>query len=154
MTEEIGGANTPDAANQLGDTPAPAAEVTATTGTDSPFSSSEGMVSFGGGLLIAAYVIFEFIWEEYFFSFFLVLLAVLAVVLPRASRAFVEKIAPLSVLMKAVGYMIAIIGILTITWDIRHATSVLDDVPEILGALVAYAGFAIAYLGARSIEVD
>jgi hypothetical protein len=154
MTEEIGGENTPDAADRMGSTPVPSGEGYAGAGTASPFSSGEGMVSFGGWLLIAAYVIFEFIWEEYFFSFFLVLLAVLAVVLPRASRAFVEKIAPLSVLMKAVGYMIAIIGILTITWDVRHATSALDDVPEILGALVTYAGFAIAYLGARSIEVD
>jgi hypothetical protein len=153
MTDETGAGSIPDAPEPM-ESAAPIAEGPGAAQGDSPFSSSEGMVSFGGGLLIAAYVIFEFIWEEYFFSFFLVLLGVLAVVLPRASRAFVEKIAPLSVLMKAVGYMIAIIGILTITWDIRHATSALDDVPEILGALVTYAGFAITYLGARSIEVD
>ncbi len=119
MTEGTG-AN-PEASEPQVATPAPETEGTTTESSDL-FSSSEGMVSFGGGLLIAAYVIFEFIWQEYFFSFFLVLLAVLAVVLPRTSRAFVEKIAPQSVLLKAVGYMIAIIGVLTITWDIRHAT--------------------------------
>lgn len=154
MTEEAGGANTPEASEPLGATPAPATEGTATTGSNDLFSSSEGMVAFGGGVLIAAYVIFDFIWAEYFVGFLVTLLAVLAVVLPRASRAFVEKIAPLPVLMRAVGYTLAVLGVLAITSDIRYVTSALDDVPEILGALVTYAGFAIVYLGARSIEVD
>ena len=80
------------------------------------------------------------------------MLAVLAVLLPRISRESVEKIADVSVLMKAVGYGLAIIGAFTIIEDLRFLDSALDDFTEIIGALVAYAGFILAFLGARSID--
>lgn len=153
MTEETG-ANTPEASEPLGATPAPATEGTATTESKDLFSSSEGMVSFGGGLLIVAYLLFGLILNDYWVDWIALLFAVFAVLIPRANRHFIEKFAPMNAVMKALGYTIGIIGIFAVTANIRFASSQLDDFTEILGALVAYAGYVLAYLGARSIEVD
>lgn len=153
MTEETG-ANTPEASEPLGATPAPATEGTATTESKDLFSSSEGMVSFGGGLLIAGYLLFGLILNEYWVGWMALLFAVFAVLIPRVDRQFIEKFAPLNAVMKAVGYTIGIIGVFAVVENIRFASSQLDDFVEILGALVAYAGYVIAYLGARSIDVN
>lgn len=153
MTEEAG-ASTPEAPEPLGATPAPATEGTAPTEGNEMFSSSEGMVSFGGGLLIAGYLLFGLILNDYWVGWLALLFAVLAVLVPRANRSFIEKFAPLNAVMKAVGYTIAIVGVFAVIENIRFAGSALDDFTEILGALVAYAGYAIAFLGARSIEIN
>lgn len=116
------------------------------------FSSSEGMVAFGGGLIVAGWVLFEIILNDYYTAWVTLLLAVLAIMLPRASRVFVDKFAPMSALMKAVGYMIVILAAISLVEDIRFASSALDDFTEILGALVLYGGSAIAWLGARAID--
>ncbi len=75
-----------------------------------------------------------------------------AVVIPRMDQEFVEKIAKPAVLMKVIGYTLGIIGLLTIIEDLRFFDSAPDDALEIIGALVAYAGFVLAFLGARSIK--
>jgi hypothetical protein len=110
------------------------------------------MVAFGGGLIVAGWVLFEIILNDYYTAWVTLLLAVLAIMLPRASRAFVDKFAPMSALMKAVGYMIVILAAISLVEDIRFASSALDDFTEILGALVLYGGSAIAWLGARAID--
>jgi uncharacterized membrane protein len=154
MTEELGGGGDREAPEPLEPTPSPEVEGTAPSEDGDFFSSSEGMVSFGAGLILAAYVIFDLIWAEYAVRYLAILFAVLAVALPRVNRSFTDRIAPLAVLMRSLGYLLLIIGVVTLAENLRHAGSVLDGVPEILGALVAYAGFAIAFVGARSIEVD
>lgn len=116
------------------------------------FSSSEGMVTLGGAVIIAGYLIFGVIFNEYWTGSVALLAAILAVLLPRANRGFVEKIAPLSTLMKAVGYIIGIWAVVELVENIRFANSAIDSFPEILGALVLFGGSAIAYMGARSIE--
>lgn len=116
------------------------------------FSSSEGMVAFGGGVIVAGWVFFEIILNDFYTAWVTLLLAVLAIMLPRASRTFVEKLAPLSTLMKAVGYMIVILAAFSLIENIRFASGALDDFTEILGALVLYGGSAIAWLGARAID--
>ncbi len=81
-----------------------------------------------------------------------VLLAIMAVTIPRANRSFIEKIAPVDAAMKAVGYLLGLFGIVLIATDLRFASSALDSAVEIIGALVAYAGYVAGFLGARSID--
>lgn len=134
---------TPDATG-----PTPAQPTSASVGS----RSGAGMVAVGGMAVIAGYVVFGLILNEYWVAWLPLLLAIVAVLLPRIDTSFVEKIAPLGAATKAVGYLLAIIGAVAILEDIRFAGSQLDSFVEILGAVVAYAGYAAAYLGARSID--
>lgn len=115
-------------------------------------TSGASLVMIGGGLLIVGYLLFGLILNEYWVSWLPLLLAIIAVLLPRIDRSFVEKFAPIGAVTKAVGYLLAIMGVVSLAEDIRFAGSQLDSFVEILGAIVAYAGFAAAYLGARSID--
>ena len=155
MTEENNGADSSDATETTSTTsePVPPAGTEPAVGAQM-FSSSEGMVALGAGLLIASYLIFGLILNDYWVGWMALLFAVFALLLPRVDRGFVEQIAPLPVLMKAVGYTIAILGVFAIVEDIRFAGSALDSFSEILGALLAYGGYAIVFLGARMIKTD
>lgn len=121
-------------------------------GSAAAFSSSEGMVALAGGLLILGWLIFGVLLNDYWISWIPLLLAILAVFLPRIDRDLPERIAPLPVLMKIIGYAIALIGVVAIIEDIRFSGSVFDEFTSILGALLSYAGYALAFLGARGIE--
>ncbi|REK22646.1 MAG: hypothetical protein DWQ40_02985 [Actinobacteria bacterium] len=154
MTEENTGADSSDATEPTSTTSEPVAAGTEPAVGAQMFSSSEGMVALGAGLLIASYLIFGLILNDYWVGWMALLFAVFALLLPRVDRGFVEQIAPLPVLMKAVGYTIAILGVFAIVEDIRFASSALDSFSEILGALLAYGGYAIVFLGARMIKTD
>lgn len=116
----------------------------------SDFSSGEGMVAMAGLILLANFLIFELIMAEYFISYPLLLLAVGAAILPRLRRESVEAFHPLGHIMKVIGYSIVILGVFEILDDIRFDGY--DEAAAIIGALVAYAGYAVAFLGARSIK--
>jgi hypothetical protein len=62
------------------------------------------------------------------------------------------KIAPVPVVMKSLGYAIAIYGAIALIYDLRYIGDALDEVSEVIGALVSYAGYLLAFLGARSIK--
>jgi hypothetical protein len=118
---------------------------------ESPFSSGEGMVALGGAIVALVWLVFELALRDYFISTVVLVLALIAVILPRMNRDFVEKIAPLGTLMKMVGYLLALAGLLEILDDLRFS-GFDDGFTDIVGALGSYAGYAIAFLGARSIE--
>ncbi len=124
--------------------PAPAAAA------ENMFSSGEGMVAFGGILVLLVWLIFEVFTDDYSVATLAVVLAIVAAVLPRVNRESVEKIASLPVMMKVTGYLLAITGLTEIIFDIE--AGVFDGFLTVLAALVAYAGYAVAFLGARSIE--
>lgn len=117
------------------------------------FTSGEGLVAFAGIVLVAAWLIFGVLANTYWVAWLAVVPAIVVALLPRLDRARVERYHPLPLMMKALGYVIAIVGVLTIIEDVRFAGSALDEVFEVIGALVTYAGFAMAFLGARQIEV-
>ena len=119
-------------------------------GTTGDFSSGEGMVALAGIILLGNFFVFELIMGEYFISYVLLLLAVAAAVLPRLRRESVEAFHPLGHFMKVIGYAIVVLGAFEILDDIRFDGY--DEAADIFGALVAYAGYAVAFLGARSIE--
>lgn len=116
------------------------------------FSSSEGTVALGGGVVLAGWFLFDVILNDFFTDWLILLFAALALLLPRANRAFVEKFAPLGALVKATGYLMALTAAFSLVENIRYASGNLDDFVEILGALVLYAGAGIALMGARSID--
>ena len=117
---------------------------------DKIFSSGEGMVTLGGAIILAIWIIFEFFLEEYGIPVTTLVLAAIAVVLPRIDRDLVEKLADLPVLMKILGYVLAIAGVFQVITDLRFGQ--FNEFVEILAAIGAYIGFAVAFLGARSIE--
>jgi hypothetical protein len=148
MTEETGGTGAPE---PMG-TPAATPEAAVNPVQNLLGSGGEGLVTLAGWVLIGTYIIFGLFINEYWIGWLTLLPAVLAVVLPRAS--FVERIASMPVLLKSIGYIIAILGLFTLIEDLRFATSAYDEFVDILGSLAAYAGFVLAFLGARSIDVN
>lgn len=142
MTSESGPPAVPE------DTPSRAA-----TGSTSGFGTPTGMVFLGGSILIGTYVIFGLILNDYWVSWLAMLLAIGSFLVVRADKAFIEKLAPIPVLVKIIGYLLAVIGLLALVEDIRFADGTLNEFPDVIGALAAYAGYLIAFLGARSIKV-
>lgn len=116
------------------------------------FTSGEGLVAFAGMVLVAVWLIFGVLANTYWVGWLAVMPAIAVIVLPRLERASVERFHPLSLLMKVLGYAIALVGALTIIENIRFAGSALDEVLEVFGAIAAYAGFVMAFVGARQIN--
>jgi hypothetical protein len=116
------------------------------------FSTGQGMVALGSLLLIGVEVVFGLILDDFYISTTALLLAVVAALIFLGRRRTAEKLASSAVLMKALGYLLAILGVFALVYDLRYASSSLDDFTEIIAALVSYGGFALAFMGARSIE--
>ncbi len=138
----------PDPPDQGGTEAAPAASEPT---SDSDFSGGEGMVAVAGLILIGVWLIFEVILSEYGVPTIAILFAVAAAALPRLNRDSVEKVHRLNVLMKIIGYGLAVIGLTEIISDLRN--EVFEDFVTVLGALGAYAAYLMALLGARSIKL-
>lgn len=115
------------------------------------FTSGEGLVAFAGMVIIAVWIIFSILATEYFISFLTLLLATAAAVLPRLDRSDVERVHPLPVVMKVLGYSIALLGIFTVVEDIRFEA--LDEVWAIIGGVITYGASIMAFVGARQIKI-
>lgn len=115
------------------------------------FTSGEGLVAFAGMVVIAVWVIFAIILNEYFINWLMLVLAVAAAVLPRVDRDQVEKLHPLPVLLKVAGYGIALIALVELISNIRYG--VLDNVASILAGLITYVAGLMAFVGARQIKI-
>lgn len=118
--------------------------------TGSDFSSGEGMVALAGMIMLGVWLIFDVFLDEYGLSDLEFLMAVAVVVVPRLNAASVEKVNAVSTIMKLVGYAIAIVGAFYVIGAIE--SGFYDDALTIIGALITYAAYAVAFLGARSIE--
>ena len=115
------------------------------------FTSGEGLVALGGLVVVAGYIIFEVIVTEYFTDWLPLMLAIAVAVLPRLNRETVEKVHPLAVMMKTLGYALGVLGVLALINDLRFENY--DDFASVLGALALYAGAALALVGARQIKI-
>lgn len=115
------------------------------------FTSGEGLVAFAGIVIITVWVIFSIIVTEYFISWLMLSLAVAAAILPRLNRDTVERVHPLPVLMKVIGYAIALIGVFALVEDVRFGEY--EDIGDILGALATYAAAVMAFVGSRQIKI-
>ena len=114
------------------------------------FTSGEGLVAFAGMVLLAVWVIFDIIVDEYGMDNLVPVLATVAILLPRLDRAKVERLLPLPMAMKLTGWAIVLIGIVEVIIDVRF--NAYEDFAGIIGALGAYAGYAMAFVGARQIS--
>lgn len=115
------------------------------------FTSGEGLVAFAGMILIAIWIIFDLAINNYGMDNTIAVIASLAVILPRLDRGKVERIQPLPVLMKIVGWALAIFGVIEFLTDVRGGQ--LDELGTVLAALIAYAAYVMAFIGARQIEI-
>lgn len=113
------------------------------------FTSGEGLVAFAGMVLLAVWLIFDVIVNEYGMDNLIPVLATVAIMLPRLDRGKVERVLPVPVAMKLIGWAIVLVGIVEIVLDVRF--NAYEDFASILGALGAYAGYAMAFMGARQI---
>lgn len=118
--------------------------------TGSDFSSGEGMVALAGMIMLGVWLIFDVFLDEFGLASIELLLATAAVVVPRLNPAAVEKVHAVSTIMKVIGYAIAIVGAFFVIEAIEEGFY--NDALTIIGALITYAAYAVAFLGARSIE--
>lgn len=116
----------------------------------SDFSSGEGMVALAGLIVLAVWLLFEVFLDDYSISQVGILLAVAAVLLPRLNRDSVERVLPLGLLMKIIGYTMVLNGVIEIIADIE--VGIYNSGSTVVAALISYAAYALAFMGARSIE--
>lgn len=102
------------------------------------------------GAVLEVYFLFELITGEYFQSWITLVVAAAILLLPRVNRSASGKNASSPVLLKALGYVVAMTGLLVALNELRFGQ--LDEAVEIVGALVAYAGYVLSLLGARGIK--
>ena len=112
--------------------------------------SGENLVSLGALLIVGSWLIFEVIAEDYFVTTVAVAVGLLILVLPRIDADAITAIAPLSIILKLAGYALAAIGIVEVIDEIQ--AGVFDGGGStIAGALIAYAGYVLAFFGARKV---
>lgn len=116
----------------------------------SDFTGNEGMVAIAGLILLAVWLVFEVIMGEYGVPTLGVVMAAAAALLPRLNRESVEEVHRLDVLMKILGYGLAIVGLTEIIDDLRFGN--FEDFISVVAGLAAYAAYAMAFLGARAIK--
>lgn len=113
--------------------------------------SGDTLVTWGALLVLASWVIFEVIAEEYFLATSTVAVALVVAVLPRIDAAAITGVAPTGAFLKLAGYTLVALGIAELVYNIR--INIFDQgASAIIGALVAYAGFILAFMGARAIK--
>lgn len=125
-------------------------EESPTSATSNPLSdaSGENLVSLGALLVAASWLAFEVIAEEYFVTTVAVALALIILVVPRIDADAITDIASIPVFIRAAGYTLAAIGVVEIVDDVQ--AGIFDaDGATIFGAIVAYAGYVLAFFGAR-----
>lgn len=117
------------------------------------FSTGEGMVTLAGIILLAVWLIFEVITDDYSISTLEFILASGAVILPRLDRDKVESYLSLGRIMKLIGYVLALIGVVEIVFALE--TSAFSDIGgmTLFAVLLTYAAYVVAFLGARQIKI-
>lgn len=128
------------------DAGSPAANTTGSTAG----SSGVAMVSLGAALVVGAWLLFELIATEYFVTTVAVVIAALIIGLPRLAPGALAEIAPPPVFARVGGYALAIVGVVELLEDLRFDN--FDGFISVVGGLVAYAGYVLAFVGARAIR--
>lgn len=123
-------------------------ENTETTGIGN--LSGENLITLGALLVLGSWIVFEVIAEEYFVTTVAVVLAGAIVALPRFDVDAITAVAPVSAFLTAGAYALALSGVVELVGDVQF--EVFDGAAATIGALVAYAGYVLAFVGARSSE--
>lgn len=128
------------------------AEDAGATPNSNPLADQSGdtLVMWGALGVIAAWVVFEVIVEEYFIGTATVAVALVIAVLPRIDAKALTALASPAGFMKLAGYSLAALGAVELVSDLRN--NIFDaGGSTIVGALVAYAAYAVTYMGAHKI---
>ena len=113
------------------------------------FTTGEGLIALGALLLVAVWIIFDLITDDYGMNNTVAVIAAGTAILPRVDRAKVERLHPLPLLMKALGYTLALFGVTELLLDLFFNVW---DFTRVIAALAAYAGYVMAFMGARQID--
>lgn len=116
--------------------------------TGAETTSAENLITLGALLVLASWIIFEVIAEDYFVTTVAVVLAGAIVALPRFDVDAITAVAPVSAFLTAGAYALALTGVVELVGDVQF--EVFDSASSTIGALVAYAGYGLAFVGARS----
>ena len=125
-------------------------EESPTSASSNPLANAAGenLISLGALLVAGSWLAFEVIAEEYYVTTVAVALALLVLVLPRIDVGAITDIASIPVFLTAAGYGLAAIGVVEVIDEVQ--SGVFDaGGATIFGAIVAYAGYVLAFLGAR-----
>ena len=126
------------------------AEASVAEASSADFSSGEGMVALAGLIIIGVWLIFEVLTRQYSLTTFAIVLGAGAALIPRMSPEAVAKIMPVPAVMKVLGYALVLVGVIEVVTDIR--IGIYDSPMAVLGALIAYGAYGLAFMGARQIE--
>lgn len=129
-------------------------EETGPTTNNNPLADQSGdtLVMWGALAVLAVWVIFEVIAEDYFLGTATVALAIVIALVPRIDAKAISALTSPAAFMKLAGYGLVALGVVELVSDLRNN---LFDAGggTIIGALVGYAAFALTFFGARKIEV-
>ena len=115
------------------------------------FTSGEGLVALGGMVLLAVWLLFDVILDDYGLGILTVLLAAVVVIVPRLNPESVARVHQVPVIMKVVGYALGFIGVFDVIGAIEEGF--FEDALTVIAALISYAAFAVAFIGARQIKI-
>jgi hypothetical protein len=129
------------------------AEDTGSSAGNNPLADQSGdtLVTWGALVVLASWIIFEVIAEEYFIATATVAVALLIAVVPRIDTKVVTALGSAAGFMVVFGYLLVASGVVEFVADMRN--NIFDaGGATIFGALVTYVGYVLAFLGARKIE--
>jgi hypothetical protein len=119
----------------------------------SSLSQGEKLVGLGAVAVIAVYVIFELITEDYFVNYIAILLAafILGVLWMKLQRPGTRLPVPSSSLLRVAGYPLLVFGIVLFIDQLKDD---IFDAPgaTIAAALILYGACALAGYGAKQLD--
>jgi hypothetical protein len=129
------------------DAPTPDQSAAKTT----PNTGGAGLVTLAGMALIVIYLIFDLLLDDWGIGLVTLMLAVIAVIVPRLKHETAEKFARASVILKVVGYGFGLILVFDILGIIDNGFP--EGAMSVIGALVSLAALAVGFVGARQIDI-
>ncbi len=114
--------------------------------------SGDTLVMWGAMAILAIWVIFEVITEDYFVATSTVAIALFVAVVPRIDAAVTKGLASAAAFAKLGGYALVASGVTELVGDLRNELFDRDGI-TIVAALLAYAAYALTFMGARKIEL-
>jgi predicted Co/Zn/Cd cation transporter (cation efflux family) len=149
MTDETPGTG-PAEGNPEEPTPAAEHDMAAVTQGAGDFTSGEGLVALSGIVLLLIWLVWDVFLDDYGIGSIALLVSVAVVVVPRLKKETVETVHPVPVIMKLAGYTLATIGAFSVISAIE--SGFYEGASTIIAALLSYAAYAMAFLGARQID--
>jgi hypothetical protein len=113
--------------------------------------TAEMLIRIGAAIVLADYVIFGLLMNEYFFFWGTVLFAAYALFAAwvRSNRSTASWPVSYGWTMKLIGYSVGFLGAFELVEDLRFG--LLDNTAEVLGGIVLYAGAFLMFWGARQL---